>query len=112
MCQPLRCKIRIVFEQNESVYLPHALHSHYWIVDDNISQQNKTDSLGAMILLLISREFWFDFSFAEKEISELLQTANEKCKNAEYANKKVAKAVQNLAMKLPLTENQFCREFY
>ena len=64
-----------------------------------------------MISLLISREFRFDFGLTEKEMDKLLQAANKKHENIEYANKNTAKAICNSIMKLLLTKNLFYREF-
>ena len=58
--------------------LPHALHSHYWTLDDNMPQLNKTDGLVVMISLLIAREFRFDFEFVDKEMKEVLEAVNKK----------------------------------
>ena len=56
-------RICIVLEQDESTCLPHSLKGHFWSAEGHIPKRNKTDGLGTMMSLLISRELGFAFNF-------------------------------------------------
>jgi len=70
------------------------MKNHYWTIDGNIAQRNKTDGLGIMVSIIITREFGFNFGL-----------------DAEELNAKAAQFVYGKTEKPDLTENPWYRDF-
>ena len=79
--------MRIIFGHDESIFLSHAFKAFYCTLDSHMSQRNKTEGLGTMMSLFMSREFMFDFNLSEEEMIEVLKVANNKRKHEKHINK-------------------------
>ena len=77
----LTMKTRIVVGQEESMFLPHGLKKMFWTIEDHIPIKTKTDGMGMMTSLLITREFGFAFNLTEKNLQEVLVIAKKKKSN-------------------------------
>ena len=47
--------------QNELMSFSHALENYYWGIEGHVPQRNKTEGMGIMISLIITREFGSTF---------------------------------------------------
>ena len=72
-----------------------------------MAKRNKTEGLGIMISILISREFGWTFGLKDKELARVLKKVNENHNKQHYVNTKAANAVHNSTLKPKLTETPF-----
>ena len=56
------------------MYLPHSHLKSYQTFNDYTVEQSKTEGLGIMISILISREFGQTFRLKEKELVHVLKS--------------------------------------
>ena len=73
-------KTRIVVGQVESIYLPHFLNKMYWNAEGHIPIIPKTEGMGTMVSLFITREFGFTFNLTEENLKEVLTIVSKKIK--------------------------------
>ena len=109
-------KIRIVVGQDESIYLPHALNKYFWTVEGHVPIRPKTDGMGIMISLLITREFGWTFNLTEDNLKEVLVIVNKKRNGQHYLNRKAAVELygtteKNTKNENTLHANPFYRDF-
>ena len=79
-----------MFGQDESMYFPHSLKNFYWSFQDYIAQRNKTEGIGIVVSLLISREFRWTFGLNDGQLKKVLASVNNNRKYNIYHNPKVA----------------------
>ena len=104
-------KTRIVFGQDESVYLLHSLKKYYLSFENNAPQRNKIEGLGIIISHLISREFGVTFGLKESRLNKVLCAVNKKRENTKCLNPKASAIVHGTEEKNPFTDDPFCRDF-
>lgn len=105
--------MRIAIGQDESIFLPHALKNRYWAFDGRAPQRNKTEGMGAMTSLCITREFGWNFNLNEEELEKVLSKVNAKRKNEHCLNVDAAIALFSSSEKSKneLKDNPFYKEF-
>lgn len=57
ICNNPAVNIRILFSQDKSACFPHFFKNFCWSFQDHIAQRNKTEGMGLIVSLLISRDF-------------------------------------------------------
>ena len=82
MRRNLSSKTHMVFRQEESARLLHSLKNYCWYFEGHAIQRIKTEGLGSMVSLLVSREFVWTFGFTDDKLEKLLEVVNEKRKIA------------------------------
>ena len=109
----LNFPIYIVIGQDESIFLPHTLKNRYWTFDGHIPQRNKTEGIGVMISLCITREFGWNFNLNEEELKKVLSKVNAKRENEHYLNIDAAITLfgSSEKSKNELKDNPFYKEF-
>ena len=109
----IRCasqtKTRIVLGQDESVHVPHSLKDYYWTFEDVCPLRTKTDGMGVMISLFVSREF--GCGFGQGAFDKVKSSLNEKRKNKNYLSEHAAMESHGKLAKPPLETDPCYAEF-